>query len=207
MDFIRLYIRVLALLKPDRQVAYGLTAAAVALAGLQFLEPVLYGRVIDLLARSERMTESNVWTEAFVLLGIWAAIGLSAIGANVAVSLLADRMAHRNRLTMMSKYFQHVLALPLEFHGDVQSGKLMKVMLMGCDNLFGLWLAFFREHLITFIGALVLLPLTMMLNWRLGLLLIGLVVIFTILTTLVIRKTQVAQMRVEEFHTQLAGSA
>jgi len=206
MDFLRLYIRVLALLKPDRQIALGLTAAAIALAGLQFLEPVLFGRVIDLLARSDRMTESNVWNEAFILLGIWAAIGLSAIGANVAVSLLADRMAHRNRLTMMSKYFQHVLALPLEFHGDVQSGRLMKVMLMGCDNLFGLWLAFFREHLTTFIGALVLLPLTMLLNWRLGLLLMGLVVIFTILTTLVIRKTQTAQMRVEQFHTELAGS-
>jgi len=207
MDFIRVYIRVLALLRPDRAVALGLTAAAIALAGLQFLEPVLFGRVIDLLARSARMTETSVWAEAFTLLAIWTAVGLSVIGCNVAVSLLADRMAHRNRLTMMSKYFQHVLALPLEFHGDVQSGRLMKVMLMGCDNLFGVWLAFFREHLITFIGALVLLPLTMMLNWRLGLLLIGLVVVFTILTTIVVRKTQTAQMKVEQFHTQLAGSA
>ena len=207
MDFLRLYVRVLALLRPDRAIAFGLTAAAVGLAGLQFLEPVLFGRVIDLLSRSERMTESSVWAEAFTLLAIWSAVGLSVIGLNVAVSLLADRMAHRNRLTMMSKYFQHVLALPLEFHGDVQSGRLMKVMLMGCDNLFGLWLSFFREHLITFIGAIVLLPLTMLLNWRLGLLLIGLVVVFTILTAIVVRKTQTAQAQVELFHTQLAGSA
>ena len=207
MEFIRLYIRVLALLRPDRAVAIGLTAAAIALAGLQFLEPVLFGRVIDLLSRSARMTEPNVWTEAFLLLAIWAAVGISAIAANVAVSLLADRMAHRNRLVMMSKYFQHVLALPLEFHGDVQSGRLMKVMLVGSDNLFGMWLAFFREHLTTFIGAIVLLPLTMVLNWRLGLLLIGLVLVFTVLTAIVIRKTQHAQMQVEQFHTQLAGSA
>jgi len=207
MEFIRLYSRVLALLRPDRFVALGLTAAAIALAGLQFLEPVLFGRVVDLLSKSDRMSEAAVWAEAFVLLGIWAAVGLSAIAANVAVGLLSDRMAHRNRLVMMSRYFQHVLALPLEFHGDVQSGRLMKVMLIGSDSLFGLWLAFFREHLTTFIGALVLLPLTMMLNWRLGLLLIGLVVVFTVLTTLVIRKTQTAQMRVEEFHTELAGSA
>lgn len=207
MEFLRLYLRVLALLRPDRKVAMGLTAAAIALAGLQFLEPVLFGRVIDLLSRSDRMTETNVWTEAYLLLAVWAAVGLSAIGANVAVSLLADRMAHRNRLVMMSKYFQHVLALPLEFHGDVQSGRLMKIMLVGCDNLFGMWLAFFREHLITFIGAIVLLPLTMMLNWRLGLLLVGLVIIFTVLTAIVIRKTQTAQMQVERFHTQLAGSA
>jgi ATP-binding cassette subfamily B protein len=206
MSFVAVYIRVLKLLGPDRWVAAGLTIAAIALAGLQFMEPVLFGRVIDLLARSDRMAEGAVWSEASVLLSVWAAVGISAIVANVAVALLADRMAHRNRLTMMSHYFQHVLALPLAFHGDVQSGRLMKIMLMGCDNLFGLWLSFFREHLITVVSVLVLLPLTLALNWRLGLVLIFLVVIFTALTALVIRKTQEAQMEVEQFHTRLAGN-
>ncbi len=207
MNFIRLYARVLGLLAADRQVAMGLALSAVALAGLQFLEPVLFGRVIDLLSRSDRMTETNVWAEAAVLLAIWAAVGLSGIGANVAVSLLADRMAHRNRLKMMSRYFEHVLSLPLAFHGDVQSGRLMKVMLVGADNLFGMWLSFFREHLITFIGAIVLLPLTLFLNWRLAIVLIILVVITCAVTIYVIRKTQAAQMAVERFHTQLAGNA
>jgi ATP-binding cassette subfamily B protein len=207
MKFIRLYTRVLGLLAADRQVAIGLALSAMALAGLQFLEPVLFGRVIDLLARSERMTETNVWAEAAVLLGIWAAVGLTAIGANVTVALLADRMAHRNRLQMMSRYFEHVLGLPLAFHGDVQSGRLMKVMLVGADNLFGMWLSFFREHLITFIGAILLLPLTLFLNWRLALVLIVLVIITSAVTIFVIRKTQGAQMAVERFHTQLAGNA
>jgi glucan exporter ATP-binding protein len=207
MAFLHLYWRVLALLRDDKWVAFGLTASAIAMAGLQFLEPVLFGRVIDLLSKTDRMAVDDVWAAAYTLLAIWATVGLSSIGANVAVSLLSDRMAHRNRLVMMSRYFQHVLALPLEFHGDVQSGRLMKVMLVGTDNLFGLWLSFFREHLMTVVSAVVLLPLTMILNWRLGLLLIGLVVVFTGLTAFVIRKTQTAQMKVEEFHTQLAGSA
>jgi ATP-binding cassette subfamily B protein len=106
----------------------------------------------------------------------------------------------------MGRYFQHVLALPLSFHGDTQSGRLMKIMLLGSDNLFGLWLAFFRDHLITFIGALVLLPLTLFLNWKLGLLLIALVVVFVVVSTLVIRKTHAAQSQVEQLHTQLAGN-
>ncbi|MCX8133990.1 MAG: glucan ABC transporter ATP-binding protein/ permease [Roseococcus sp.] len=207
MEFFRVYGRVLALLKPDATVAFALAGAAVALSGLQFLEPVLFGRVVDLLARSSGMEPGGVWAQAFVLLGLWGAVGLTGIAANVAVALLADRMAHRNRLAMMSRYFQHVLALPLAFHGNVQSGRLMKVMLVGCDNLFGVWLSFFREHLSTLVAALVLLPLTMFLNWRLGLLLIGLVVVFTVLTTVVIRKTQTAQMKVEQFHSQLAGTA
>ncbi len=206
MDFFRLYWRVLALLKSDRWVAIGLSAAAVALAGLQFLEPVLFGKVVDLLSKTDRLPAEVVWSEAFVLLGVWGAVGLSGIVANVAVALLADRMAHRNRLSSMSRYFQHVLALPLEFHGDVQSGRLMKVMLRGTDNLFGIWLSFFREHLITLVSMLVLLPLTLVLNWRLGLLLIVLVIVFAVLTTLVIRRTQAAQAQVEGLHTELAGN-
>ena len=207
MEFLRLYGRVLRLLAADRAVAMGLALAALAIAGLQFLEPVLFGRVIDLLSRSDRMQDSAVWAEALSLLIIWGAVGLSAIGANVTVALFADRMAHRNRLKVMHDYFQHVLSLPLSFHGDTQSGRLMKIMLVGADNLFGLWLSFFREHLTTFISAIVLLPLTLILNWRLGLLLIGLVVIFGSLAAFVIRRTESAQRQVESLHTQLAGSA
>jgi ATP-binding cassette subfamily B protein len=206
MHFIRLYWRVLALLAPDRWIATGLAFAAFALAGLSFLEPVLFGRVVDLLSRSDRLPSEALWAEAFALLALWGAVGLSAIGANVAVALLSDRMAHRNRLVVMGGYFQHVLSLPLSFHGDTQSGRLIKIMLMGSDNLFGLWLSFFRDHLITFIGAVVLLPLTLFLNWRLGLLLIALVVLFALVSAWVIRKTHAAQGQVEALHTQLAGN-
>lgn len=207
MGFLRLYGRVLWLLGSDRPMAMGLAVAALALAGLQFLEPVLFGRVVDLLARSDRMDQGALWAEATTLLVIWGAVGLAGIAANVAVGLFADRMAHRNRLKVMHDYFQHVLALPLSFHGDTQSGRLMKIMLVGTDNLFGLWLGFFREHIITFVSLIVLLPLTMAMNWRLGLLLVVLVVVFAGVSAYVIRRTQAAQAQVEQFHSRLAGSA
>ncbi|MBR0670788.1 glucan ABC transporter ATP-binding protein/ permease [Neoroseomonas soli] len=207
MGFLSLYGRVLWLLGPDRSMAVGLSVAALALAGLQFLEPVLFGRVVDLLARSDRMESAALWQEATTLLAIWGAVGFAGIAANVAVGLFADRMAHRNRLKVMHDYFQHVLALPLSFHGDTQSGRLMKIMLVGTDNLFGLWLGFFREHIITFVSLIVLLPLTMAMNWRLGALLIVLVVVFAAVSAFVIRRTQDAQAQVEQFHSRLAGNA
>ena len=86
MAFLRLYWRVLALLRGDKWVAFGLTASAIALAGLQFLEPMLFGRVIDLLSKASSMDVTDVWAAAYVLLAIWATVGLSAIAANVAVS-------------------------------------------------------------------------------------------------------------------------
>ncbi len=206
MRFISVYGRVLTLLAPDRAVAWFLAFAAVALAGLSFLEPVLFGRVVDLLSRSDTMARDAVWAEAVSLLSLWALVGVTGILANVSVSLLADRMAHRNRLAIMHRYFQHVLSLPLSFHGDTQSGRLMKIMLVGTDHLFGLWLSFFREHLTTAIAALVLLPLTLFLNWRLGLLLMVLVVVFCVVAAAVVARTHVAQARVESLHTRLAGN-
>jgi ATP-binding cassette subfamily B protein len=207
MDFVRLYGRVLKLLSKDRWVAVGLSIANIALAGLLFLEPVLFGRVVDVLSHAATNTREQVWEQAFALLALWCAVGLSGIGATVAVSLLADRMAHRNRLVSMHQYFEHVLALPLSFHGDIQSGRLMKVMLVGADNLFSIWLAFFRDHMSTFVAALVLLPLTLAMNWRLGLLLLGLVVVFAVITAFVIRQTETAQGKVEMFQSRLAGTA
>ncbi|MCS6930733.1 MAG: glucan ABC transporter ATP-binding protein/ permease [Acetobacteraceae bacterium] len=207
MGFIRTYARVLGLLAGDRKVAIAIGVAAVVLAGVQFLEPLLFGWVIDLLARASGLEEGALWSQAVLLLAIWGVVGLVGIGLAVATALGADRMAHRNRLGLMHRYFEHVLSLPLSFHGDTQSGRLMKIMLVGADNLFFLWLSFFREHLVTFIACLVLLPLTLFLNWRLALLLIVLVALFCAISGYVVTKTQKAQEKVEWLHTKMAGTA
>src|SRR5437870_1512980 len=87
--------------------------------------------------------------------------------------------------------------LPLTFHTGTHSGRLMKVMLNGTDSLWRLWLGFFREHFAAILSLVVLLPLAFYINWRLAILLFALCVIFTVLTTLVVRKTYGMQSEVE----------
>ena len=53
MDFLRLYGRVLEKLGSDSRVGWSLAFANVALAIAQFAEPVLFGRVINLLAQAQ----------------------------------------------------------------------------------------------------------------------------------------------------------
>jgi len=207
MRFFRVYGRVLGLLGRDLRVAGFLAAANLMVAGLQFLDPVLFGRVVNLLARSDHLAPSAMWQEAAVILGVWAAVGLGGIVSNIVVSLQTERLAHRHRMKSMSQYFRHVLALPLSFHGHTHSGRLIKAMLSGTDGLFGTWLVFFRDQLSTIISAVVLLPLTLVLNWRLGLVLIALVSIFLLVTGIVVRKTEKAQQRVERHNSALAGTA
>ena len=83
----------------------------------------------------------------------------------------------------------------------------MKVMLTGTDTLWWLWLGFFREHLAAIVSLAVLLPLALYLNWRLGLLLIGLSLIFLALTVFVLRKTEDMQNSVERYYSDLAERA
>jgi ATP-binding cassette subfamily B protein len=207
MEFFRVYGRVIGLLRAERSLAIILAIANVAVAALQFYEPVLFGKVVDLLSGARERSTEQLWSEAKDLLVLWTAVGLGGIFANIVVSLQADRMAHRRRLGAMALYFEHVLILPFSFHTGQHSGRLLKVMLTGVDHLFGIWLSFFRENLATFVALFVMLPLSLFMNWRLGLLLIVLILVFAVANAWVVSRTDRLQGQVEEYHSQLAGRA
>jgi len=144
---------------------------------------------------------------AWPLLLAWAAFGLFTIVCSAAVALHADRLAHRQRQVVLSSYFEHILQLPLTFHTGTHSGRLMKVMLNGTDALWRVWLGFFREHFAAIMSLIVLLPLSFYLNWQLATLLFVLCVVFTVLTTLVVRKTYGMQNEVEAYYSDLSARA
>src|SRR2546430_939751 len=147
MEFFRVYGRVLGLLRDEKRLAIVLAFANVAVAALQFYEPVLLGRVVDLLSNARGRSTHDLWHDAKVLLVIWAAVGIGGRIANVVVALEADRMAVRRRRRAMARYFGHVVVLPFSFRRSQHSGRLLKVMLTGVDHLFGIWLSFFRENM------------------------------------------------------------
>jgi len=207
LGIIRLYGRVLALLGSDSRVAWTLAVANVALASAQFAEPVLLGRIIDTLTGAQTRGEPPSWPQLSVLLSAWAGFGLFTIACGTLIALYADRLAHRRRHIVLTDYFEHVLQLPLTYHGNTHSGRLMKVMLQGTDALWGLWVGFFRDHLSSFVSLLVLLPISLFINWRLALLLIALCIVFASLTALIVRKTQHLQSLVERHYSDLAERA
>ena len=207
MEFFRVYSRVIGLLRPERGLAIALALANIAVAGLQFYEPVLFGKVVDLLGSARDKPVDVLWQEAIQLLILWAIVGIGGIVANIIVSLQADRMAHRRRLGAMATFFEHVLVLPFAFHHGQHSGRLLKIMLTGVDHLFGIWLSFFRENLATFVALFIMLPLSLFMNWRLGLLLLVLILFFAAANVWVVSRTDRLQHKVEDLHSELAGRA
>jgi len=207
MFVIKIYMRVLGLLRPQSRLVIILVCANLALAGAQFAEPLLFGRIIDLMTRAQTPGQKLTWHELLPLVTAWASFGLFSIGGAILVGLNADRLAHRRRLAIMSDYFNHVLSLPLTFHTNIHSGRLLKTMLDGAAAMFGLWLSFFRENCASFVALFILLPMTLFINWRLGALLIFLVGIFYIATSYVLRRTEALQGQVERFNSSLAEHA
>jgi glucan exporter ATP-binding protein len=199
MPLLRLYTRVLELLGKEARLGWILAGANLSLAGAQFAEPVLFGRIVDVL--------SGKGASPWPLLLTWVAFGLFTIAISAVVALYSDRLAHRQRQAVLSSYFEHILQLPLTFHTGTHSGRLMKVMLNGTDALWRLWLGFFREHFAAIMSVVVLLPLSFYINWRLAILLFLLCFVFTLLTTMVVRRTYGMQNEVEQQYTDLSARA
>ncbi len=204
MNIVKVYLRVLGLLASEKLLVGSLILSGLVIAVAQFAEPVLFGKIIDRLTRSQ----GNVtWGMIAPLAGIWIGFGLFNILASAILALQADRLSHRRRLMVMSQFFEHLLELPQSYHHASHTGRLLKIMLDGSAGLSNVWLSFLRENVVSFLSLLILLPATLFLNWRLSLLLILLVAISGTVIGFVIHTTQTRQQGVENFHSDIAQRA
>src|SRR5207244_12939363 len=115
MSLLRLYTRVLELLGKEARLGWILAGANLLLAAAQFAEPVLFGRIVDVLSGNPStgmFASSSPWP----LLLAWVAFGLFTIGCGAAVALHADRLAHRQRHAVLTGYFGQIMQLPLISH-------------------------------------------------------------------------------------------
>jgi ATP-binding cassette, subfamily B, beta-glucan exporter len=207
MTFIRIYGRVLALLRAQARLAIALALANIALAGAQFVEPVLLGRIVDALSGALPAGLGPAARVLAPLVGAWVGFGLFIIFAGTLVAWFADRLAHQRRNLVLADYFEHVLQLPLAYHSGAHSGRQIKVMLAGTDTLWWLWVSFFREHFAAFVFIALLLPASLALNWRLALPLIALCLGFVALTMIVMQRAFALQSAVERHYSDLAETA
>jgi ATP-binding cassette, subfamily B, beta-glucan exporter len=192
----QVYKRALALLAEERWAAIAVGAAAMVNAAVMLAEPVLFGRVVDALSGGR---------EAFPIIALWAGIGLFGIIAGTAVSVAADRLAHRRRLAAMAQAFERGIILPISYHAEKGSGAVVRTILAGSDTLFWTWLSFLREQLTALVGILMMVPLVIRMNGTMALILGGLAVLYVAANVFVARKTAKGQAAVEQYHINVAG--
>ncbi|MBN9277218.1 MAG: ATP-binding cassette domain-containing protein, partial [Hyphomicrobium sp.] len=196
VSIVTTYRRALGLLAPERGLAGSLVAANVAIGVILLAEPILFGRVVDALSQG---------AGAFSLIGLWAALGLFGILAGMVVALAADRLAHRRRLIAMATAFDQAITLPISYHARKGSGAVIRAIQQGTDCLFGLWLAFMRDHLAALVSIALLIPTALTIDVRMAALLFGLGAVYLAANMFVFKRTIDQQGEVERYHRELAG--
>lgn len=196
LSLFQIYMRSLRLLAPEKYLAVGLAMTGVVIASIQLAEPILFGRVVDALSQK---------TDPFMLIGMWAGLGLFGIAANVAVATFSDRLAHRRKLAYMSKVFERALDLPQGYHAERGSGTVIRTILSGCSNLFWLWLGAMRDQLTALFGIILMVPAAISLDARMAIILATLACAYTAMNLYVMRKTSNGQSAVEVHESQLSS--
>src|SRR4029453_16054277 len=130
MKFFCLYLRVVELLGREARWGWILALANLALASAMFVEPILFGRIVDTLANAQANISQLSLHTLMTLVGAWVGFGLFTIVCGTLVALHADRLAHRQYQVVRTMFFEHVLQLPLSYHTGSHSGRLMKVMMI-----------------------------------------------------------------------------
>ncbi|UAK23311.1 ATP-binding cassette domain-containing protein [Sphingomonas nostoxanthinifaciens] len=190
------FFRAIGKLRPEAGKALALAASGGLVALLQVVEPVLFGRAINGLTSG---------ANPLPFVAMWCGISIAAFLGGMVISLGADRLAHRRRLAAMARFVEHLLALPPAFHFQARAGRLMRIMISGCENLFALWLPLLREQIVNGVILLALLPIAVVTNWRLALVLVALLVAYTGVNLVVLRRTSHGQAHVENQFTDLSG--
>ncbi len=196
MSLIRVYLRAIGFLAPEKWLTVLLVMAGGAVAMIQVYEQILFGRVVDALAKNADPTPIIVQ---------WAVLGLIGILAGVIIAVLADRLAHRQRLIAMRSAFERSITLPISYHAEVGTGAVVRTIVAGADTLFGTWLGFLREQTTALIGIIFLVPTAIIMNWRLAAMLAFLAFVYTILNAIVVYRTSDGQAAVERHHISVAG--
>jgi ATP-binding cassette subfamily B protein len=196
MQMAKIYIRALGMLASERALASWLVIAGIAIAIVQLAEPILFGKVVDALSKGEK---------AFPIIGSWAVLGIFNIVASTALAIMADRLAHRQRLAAMGLAFERAITLPISYHAERGSGRVVRIMLAGTDQLFALWLSFLREHLTAIVSVVLLVPAALAIDGSLAALLGGLAVLYFFANFIIIQRTQGGQANVEQYHQSVFG--
>lgn len=195
MKFIRVYLRSLNVLWSEEQtLTLALASASVFVGFIQVLEPILFGRVIDSLSNRKGV---------FNLLLLWGALGFINIVASVFLAVMSDRLAHRQRLHVLDRVFERVIGLPVSYHSEHGSGRVVRAILSGTDQLFHLWLSFMRDHFASIIGIFFLIPLALDLDYRMAMLLFILAFVYATANFVIVKKTHSRQEKIESYHQNL----
>lgn len=201
---IEVILRSLALLQARKRVVGALVIANILFAILVLMEPVFFKLVIDTMVQSQ-VGEIAEGIDIQATLFYWLVVWVVIIVLRLFVSVMADRLAHEEFNNCITRFFSHTMQLSMAFHTSTSSGKMSKELIRGSDNLFYTHLEFFRKVMPEIFTIILLVPLIIYLNWKMGIFVVILGFSTTLLAIFSVKKTFTQQEAVERYYTQLSA--
>lgn len=195
--------RVLSLLKNRKKTVIWLTLANTIFAGLVLVEPIFFKKIIDILIGFGD-TSIIDFSPIISILIVWVLVAITTIAIRLSVSILADMMAHDEFNNYVSVFFEKILELSMRFHFNANSWQLVKKITKWVDGIFDVQLTFFRRVLPSFFTIVILIPLVLYFNLKLGLFVIWIWILSAIITFYLATKTFSAQEWVESAYSELS---
>lgn len=165
------------MLEPEQKLALLLVLANAGVAILSLIEPLLLGKIIDIISPDGGAININ-YKYFTVMFALWSILGIITIYMGVKIILHSDQLSQRRRLATIYDFTNHALQLPITYYEQNPSNKVYHTLLEGSLILWNLWFSFFRENCASLILLIFLSPITIIMNWRLSIPLI-LTVFFT----------------------------
>lgn len=165
------------MLEPEQKLALLLVLANAGAAILSLIEPLLLGKIIDIISPDGGAININ-YKYFTVMFALWSILGIITIYMGVKIILHSDQLSQRRRLATIYDFTNHALQLPITYYEQNPSNKVYHTLLEGSLILWNLWFSFFRENCASLILLIFLSPITIIMNWRLSIPLI-LTVFFT----------------------------
>lgn len=199
---IRIILRVIKLLKTENKIIYTLVSMNFIFAVLVLLEPVIYWKIIDTLINFSKQENYELLYKNILF---WVIIGLWIIVVKLFFSIISDRLWHRQLHRNYMNFFNHVLNLSFRFHSNSASWKLVKKITKWWDSIFMVWLEIFRRVLFNIFIIIILAPLMIYFNMKLGLFVVAFWFILGWIAFYLAIKTFKRQDEIEQYYTEISS--
>jgi len=178
------YLRALSLIKHSKILTTALFLIAFVLSCLIIIEPFFFKEIIN------GLTESSQIKNLISVFIIWGSIVLFNIVFQLFLTYGSSYFATKTYSLLWRNSFKHILSFSIDYFNSHQLGKIVREFERGVDNLYSLYIVFFRQTLPNIFVLLFLIPIIFFLNFKMALLIVSAIPVLAIFIALGIREIQ-----------------
>ncbi|MDA9129168.1 ATP-binding cassette domain-containing protein [Candidatus Gracilibacteria bacterium] len=195
--------RIILILREKKAMIFSLTFVNLVFAILVIIEPIFFKQIIDTLISFDSSGNKDFSSLIQILL-FWLGVGISIILLRIFVTIYGAKISHDGYTKNITSFFTHVQNLSMRFHMDTNSGELVKKITRGVDGLLRTHLDIFRRITPSAFTLILLIPVVLYANIKLGLFVIIVSALSSIITYFVAKKTFHQQAEIEDIYSGMS---